>query len=198
MIAATTGVVLLLATSARAQLPSCGSVDYANDIYQNGNLQRVWLQANTFREGAWCPVELQTEAWVWGVGSAVVGRGVYSSPVMLGTLVHFWGKWESQGKHWVIFTSFPQTWVYFADSHDETTVNPSGPYQPPRGSVRPRRGSTTGTASRASGRRGSVPSRSPDVGLSSSTICRRRCSVAPRRARITSGTCRHENRICGA
>ena len=88
--------VLLLANEALAQVPSCGQVSIQNDIYQAGASRYVFVQANTTREITPCALDLQTEAWVVGVGSATQKRGLYSAPLMIGTPVPNYGTWHSQ------------------------------------------------------------------------------------------------------
>ena len=71
------GLLICIATSARAQVVGCGDIRISNDIYQHENRKAVALQANTTRAIAPCPLVLQTEAWVVGVGGASKIKGTY-------------------------------------------------------------------------------------------------------------------------
>lgn len=124
-VCASLGLLALLAPQARAQL-SCGGVYPANDIFQEGSYRYVRVQANTTRDINVCPLELQTEAWVQGVGDAGSARGVYSAPVRLGRPVPSYGTWHSRGKHWLIwYPGLPnEAWSLFAESHHQTEVVP--------------------------------------------------------------------------
>jgi hypothetical protein len=124
-VCASLGLLAVMAPEAGAQL-SCGQVSVANTIYQEGSYRYVWVQANTTRDINMCPLQLQTEAWVQGVGDADSARGVYSAPLRLGRPVPTYGTWHSRGKHWLIwYPGLPfESWSLFSETHALTDVVP--------------------------------------------------------------------------
>ena len=74
-------VLICTATTARAQIVGCGDIKTTNDIYQIDSRKAVALQANTTRSISPCPMVVQTEAWVVGVGGASKNKGAYSAPI---------------------------------------------------------------------------------------------------------------------
>jgi hypothetical protein len=112
--------VLCTASQAQAQIVGCGDIKYTNDIYQVGVQRSVGVQANTMRSISPCPLIVQTEAWVEGVGGASKNSGAYSSPVTFSIGVPNWDKRASFGKHWMIWA--PNTYDLFAYSRAETDL----------------------------------------------------------------------------
>jgi hypothetical protein len=122
------GAALLLAlppADAAAQ-PSCGTISMSNDIRQFGSLRAVELAARTSRPLTACPLELQTEAWVNGIGGADHTRGVHSAEVRVIKPVPSYGRWQSTAKHWLIWYGF--MWEPMGTTFDATIVE--GPPEP--------------------------------------------------------------------
>ena len=120
------GVLICAATTAQAQIVACGDIKTANDIYQAEQRKAVTLQANTTRSLAPCPLVLQTEAWVVGVGGASKNKGAYSAPIYFQIGVPQWGERHSESKHWMIWCC--EVWELYAWGHDQ--VNVIAPPQP--------------------------------------------------------------------
>ena len=120
------GVFVCIATTAQAQVVGCGDIKTTNDIYQAEQRKAVTLQANTTRSLAPCPLVLQTEAWVVGVGGASKNKGAYSAPIYFQIGVPDWGERHSESKHWMIWCC--EVWELYAWGHD--SVNVIAPPQP--------------------------------------------------------------------
>jgi len=95
------------AESASDSLPflDCGEIGPSNNSWQFG--PNAWLQyiVETSRSVNLCPIEVEVEAWVNGVGnSALTDRAFYTASVMRQIPVPNWGKWTTSGKHWFIWT----------------------------------------------------------------------------------------------
>lgn len=119
--------LLATPTAATAQL-DCGSHNERITIRQAPNYARaVEVLAVTSRSFSVCPIELQTEAWVEGVGSVVSARGVYTAEARFTKPVPSFGKWRATSKHWSIW--MPATWVYLGTQWAQTTI--VAPPQPP-------------------------------------------------------------------
>ena len=83
----------------------CGEIGRSNTSWQFG--PGPWLQyiVETTRSVNLCPIEVEVEAWVNGVGnSALSNRAFYNASVMKQVPVPNWGNWTTSGKHWFIWT----------------------------------------------------------------------------------------------
>jgi len=114
------GVLICTATTARAQIVGCGDVKTTNDIYQIDSRKAVALQANTTRSVSPCPMVVQTEAWVVGVGGASKNKGAYAAPIYFQIGVPEWGTRHSESKHFIIWCC--ERYELFAYGHDEVNV----------------------------------------------------------------------------
>jgi hypothetical protein len=112
------GVICLLivctgvANTARAQDPplprfdlkiECGAITGTNTSYQFG--QFAWLEyiVETRRSINSCPIAVQTDAWVVGVdNSALTRAGLFSASARRQIPVPDYGRWQTNGKHWLI------------------------------------------------------------------------------------------------
>ena len=119
------GLLIWIATSARAQVVGCGDIRISNDIYQHENRKAVALQANMTRAIAPCPLVLETEAWLSGSG-ARARSGRLISPHLL----HYWragvGRRHSESKHSTVWCR--ENYDLYGGGHDE--VNVIAPPQP--------------------------------------------------------------------
>lgn len=124
-IIAVCAAVTLTASPASAQA-SCGGVDKQNDIFQENNLMAVGVNASTSRDIVLCPLEVQVEAWVVGIGGAGTNRATYNASIYLGRSVPTPGTYQSKGKHWLIWWG-GASWDYMGDTQDSTdVVSPPG------------------------------------------------------------------------
>jgi hypothetical protein len=113
-------VLICTATTARAQIVGCGDVRTTNDIYQIDSRKAVALQANTTRSISPCPMVVQTEAWVVGVGGASKNKGAYSAPIYFQIGVPEWGTRHSESKHFIVWCC--ERYELFTYGHDEVNV----------------------------------------------------------------------------
>jgi hypothetical protein len=118
--------VLFLA-KAQAQL-NCGSVEVFNDIFQpiEGYL-RVEAIFRTSREVVLCPLEVQAEGWVEGVGEAGSHRSTHFAEVTKSVSIPQHRTWTSRGKHWLIWNT-GTLWEHIANTADQVAT--SGPPPP--------------------------------------------------------------------
>jgi hypothetical protein len=82
----------------------CGEIGRSNSSWQFG--PGAWLQyiVETSRSINLCPIEVEVEAWVNGVGnSGLTNRAYYTASVMRQIPVPNWGNWTTSGKHWFIW-----------------------------------------------------------------------------------------------
>jgi hypothetical protein len=96
--------LLLLSSNAHAQIASCGSPLTTHTMRQTPNYKRsVDVSATTSMPVAFCPLELQTEAWVDALTTYVsVKRALYAASVFQSRNVPSYGTWHSTAKHWVL------------------------------------------------------------------------------------------------
>lgn len=85
--------------------------------------------ARTQRDLVLCPLEVQAEVWVDGVGGAETHRAVYSAEVLIGRPVPSSGTWRAYGKHWSIWWG-GASWTHVANT--TKTTNVSGPPPSPQ------------------------------------------------------------------
>src|SRR6185295_14248035 len=88
-----------------AQIPSCGQPQVTHVMRQLPNYQRaVEVSAATTMPIAFCPLQLQTEAWVDALSPPYVSvkRALYSAAVYQARNVPTYGTWHSTAKHWVL------------------------------------------------------------------------------------------------
>ena len=88
-----------------AQIPSCGQPQVTHVMRQLPNYQRaVEVSAATTMPIAFCPLQLQTEAWVDALSPSYVSikRALYSAAVYQARSVPTYGMWHSTAKHWVL------------------------------------------------------------------------------------------------
>ena len=82
----------------------CGEIGRSNSSWQFG--PGAWVQyiVETSRSINLCPIEVEVEAWVNGVGnSGLTNRAYYTASVMRQIPVPNWGNWTTSGKHWFIW-----------------------------------------------------------------------------------------------
>lgn len=98
------GVLSLLSSGAHAQIASCGGTTVSHSMRQTPNYQRsVDVSAATSLPMTYCPLELQTEAWVDALTSYVsIKRGLYAAAVFQRRNVPSYGFWNSTAKHWLL------------------------------------------------------------------------------------------------
>jgi hypothetical protein len=128
--------VMLLSGNSHAQIASCGSPLTTHTMRQTPNYQRsVDVSATTSLPVAFCPLELQTEAWVDALTTYVsIKRALYTAAVFQSRNVPSYGTWHSTAKHWVLtkpsWTDLGRTFastVVFAPPSGQTQcqINPS-------------------------------------------------------------------------
>lgn len=110
--------VTLIPCQASAQV-DCGNVDTSNTLTQIGYQPYVNLIVQTRRQVVSCPLEVQAEGWVEGVGNASQRRGVHFAEVNFSIATWGYGTWRSKGKHWLIWNRGLH-WEYIGTSGDET------------------------------------------------------------------------------
>jgi hypothetical protein len=81
----------------------------------------VDLAARTTRTLHSCPLEVQTEAWVEGVGNAETQRDDISAEVRTIRFVPRAGRWTSTSKHWLIW-NYGLDWDFLGTEFGETFV----------------------------------------------------------------------------
>jgi hypothetical protein len=102
----------------------CGEVSRSNDSWQFG--PGPWLQyiVETSRSVNVCPMEVEVEAWVNGVGnSGLTKRAVFVASVARQVPVPNWGNWTTSGKHWFIWTFV--TWYQAGSTSSTASVRPA-------------------------------------------------------------------------
>jgi hypothetical protein len=88
-----------------AQIATCGQPQVTHVMRQMPNYQRaVEVSAATTMPVAFCPLQLQTEAWVDAIAPSYVSikRALYSAAVYQARNVPTYGMWHSTAKHFVI------------------------------------------------------------------------------------------------
>jgi hypothetical protein len=96
--------LLLVSSGARAQIASCGNATVSHTMRQTPNYKRsVDVSASTSMPVAFCPLELQTEAWVNALTTYIsIKRALYSAAVFQSRNVPSYGTWHSTAKHWIL------------------------------------------------------------------------------------------------
>jgi len=96
--------LLPLSGDAHAQIASCGGATTTHQMRQTPNYKRsVDVSATTSMPVAFCPLQLQTEAWVDGLTSYVtIKRALYTAAVFQSRNVPSYGQWHSTAKHWLL------------------------------------------------------------------------------------------------
>jgi hypothetical protein len=94
----------LFASGAHAQIASCGNATVTHTMRQTPNYARsVDVSATTSLPITYCPLELQTEAWVDALTTYVsIKRALYSAAVFQRRNVPSYGLWHSTAKHWLL------------------------------------------------------------------------------------------------
>lgn len=112
-------IVFAAASPAEAQL-SCGTVENLNSSWQVEGLKYVEALVQTKRSWSICPLEVQVEAWVSGVGGAAVHRSTYVAEVHLWRAVPAFTTYTTYGKHWLI--AWGRDWYYNGTTASFATV----------------------------------------------------------------------------
>lgn len=95
----------LWASALDAQIATCGQAQVTHVMRQLPNYQRaVEVSAATTLPVAFCPLQLQTEAWVDAIAPSYVTikRSLYSAAVYQARNVPSYGMWHSTAKHFVL------------------------------------------------------------------------------------------------
>lgn len=101
----------------------CGAIGWDHSLSPIGYVPYVRMIVRTYRQITSCPLEVQAEGWVEGVGRASTNRGVHSAEVHVLQPTWGYGTWRSVGKHWLIWWYGAQ-WEYMATTTDETYIEP--------------------------------------------------------------------------
>jgi hypothetical protein len=115
--------LLVCASEVRAQIPNCGSVSVGGNMWQHGYLKYVWADFETVSQITGCALELQTEGWIEGVGGALQTRQPHYAYLKIGRSVPSYGRWQSTGRHWVIWLG-GWRWEFRGETHREVTAIP--------------------------------------------------------------------------
>ena len=113
--------VLLAFRSAEAQIPNCGAVTKRADLWQAGYTRYLWATFETSGQISGCPLVVQAEGWVVGVGDAVVARSAYVAFAKKGQPIPWYGRWEAMGKHWATLVF---TWFFIGETHAQVDATP--------------------------------------------------------------------------
>jgi len=107
----------------------CGTAYVTNTSHQFNRYNWVEYIVTTHRTLVVCPLLVQAEAWVVGIdGSALVSTGVFAASARRQIPVPNWGRYQTNGKHWVIWATVwvpaPDT-VSFADVRPQPEPDPA-------------------------------------------------------------------------
>ncbi len=124
--------------AARAQDPplptfdlkiECGAITGTNVSYQFGTF--AWLEyiVETRRSINSCPIGVQTDAWVVGVNNSGLTRaGLFSASARRQIPLPDYGRWQTNGKHWLIVGVLG--WFEMANTASHAVVDPPREFDP--------------------------------------------------------------------
>jgi hypothetical protein len=95
-------VVCVVPSQAYAQL-GCGAARILNESWQLQPYRTVESHLQTARDMNICPIQVQVEGWLQGVGGATMQKNVYVADIRMWTPVPTFGTYYTRGNHWVIW-----------------------------------------------------------------------------------------------
>jgi hypothetical protein len=109
---------------------TCGDVRAEHSLVQYGTSMTADLIVRTLRNVNICPMEVQAEGWIDGIAhTASTHRNVYTAQVRVIAPVPNWGRYHSEGKHWMIWLG--HQWYNMGTTRGDVDIQPPPPQNPP-------------------------------------------------------------------